>query len=39
MSQPLDLTNEVEGYEYVMCLDCDLVDRDPPDQCMSIHVI
>ena len=25
-SRPLDLTNEIDGYEYVTCIDRDLVD-------------
>ena len=37
--QPLDLTNEIDGYEYVMCFDHDLVDRDPPNQRALIHAI
>ena len=28
---PLDLTNEIDGYEYSTCFDGDLVNRDPPD--------
>ena len=38
-SQPLDLTNEIDGYKYVKCFDRDLVDWDPPDQRASIRAI
>ena len=38
-SQPLDLTYEINNYEYVTCFDHDLVDQDPPDRRAPIHVL